>query len=310
MNRGFLSLALSLFTAAAACGSDAPSSQSEDLTAAGKKLIGAYRDQGAGTFQGLVLTADTVTSNANRFFADVKTNIQCVKAPCPSTVRLEGTFTAGTKTITLRSDSAPPEAEQFLGKYNYKVGASGKFSLSRTGFEQSLERVESYCAAESAENDCYAQDLVVPACFPLSFSCSETSSCEFSCGTPPTTSCLFADEEGTYSIFTELGHLEYGEEIELNGESDLTSLQHNQIWAAVNEHFPSDEDTDEQDVFSFFDEDSLITRSIEHPESGRRYTAYEFTSGDTPLATIFREGSDEAIVMTASDQDVDKCTEQ
>ena len=121
--------------------------------------------------------------------------------------------------------------------------------------------------------------------------------------------CVFAADGGTFSIFDELAHLEYGKLVEVNAESDLSSLEVDQIWAAVNHHFPSDIDTDEQDVFSFFDQDSLLVRSIENPATGRRFTALEFTSGDTPVATVFVEGSTEEIVLTAGDQDIETCTE-
>jgi hypothetical protein len=122
--------------------------------------------------------------------------------------------------------------------------------------------------------------------------------------------CVFANEDGMFSIFDELAHLEYGELVHVDAETDLTSLEVDQIWAAVNIHFPSDEDTDEQDVFSFFDENSLIIRSIENPKSGRRFNALEFTSGDTPLATVFVDGSTEDVVLTTGDQDITTCTEQ
>jgi uncharacterized protein len=121
--------------------------------------------------------------------------------------------------------------------------------------------------------------------------------------------CVFANEDGTFSIFDELSHLEYGKLINVDAETDLTSLEVDQIWAAVNVHFPSEEDTDEQDVFSFFDDNSLIIRSIENPATGRAYTALEFTSGDTPLATVFVAGSAEDIVLTTGDQDITTCTE-
>jgi uncharacterized protein YegP (UPF0339 family) len=120
--------------------------------------------------------------------------------------------------------------------------------------------------------------------------------------------CLFADDGGNYSVFEEVDGLEYGPEVDLDAESDLTSLEHNQIWASVNHHFPGDVDTDEQDVFSFFDESSLVMRSIEDTKTGRKYTAFEFTAGETPLATIFEEGSDEKVVMTAGDQSIESCT--
>ena len=168
----------------AACGGEEIASSDEDLTQSGKKLIGEYVEQGEGAFRALVLTGEKVSSNANRFFADIDTGIVCVTTPCPTVVRVEGTFTAGSKTITLKADDAF-EAEPFLGKYDYKL-KSGKLSLTRKGSTQSLEAVESYCAPETASEDCEAtaQDLILPACLGV-WTCSAQATCGWKCGESP-----------------------------------------------------------------------------------------------------------------------------
>jgi uncharacterized protein len=120
--------------------------------------------------------------------------------------------------------------------------------------------------------------------------------------------CLFENADGMFSIFDELETLDYTELLHVDAETDLDGTTYDQIWAAVNVHFPSDFDDDEQDVFSFFDENSLIVRDISDPATGRKWNALEFTSGDTPLATIFEAGSTEAVVLVAGDQDIDTCT--
>lgn len=181
MNKIFSFVALALLPLAASCGTDAPGFGEDDLTQAGKKLIGEYVEKGEGPFRGLVLTSEAATSKANIFFADIDTGIVCVRAPCPTVERIEGTFTAGTKYITLKSATASDLVVPFLGKYSYKV-VGDKFSLSRTGLEQSLEAVDSYCAADSAEDDCSitASDLVVPACVGV-WSCSSDNACDWNC---------------------------------------------------------------------------------------------------------------------------------
>ncbi len=161
---------------------------SDELTAAGKLLIGSYKDD-SGAFKGLVLTA-TKVGQRNEFFADVDTGIRCITTPCPSSERIEGTFTAGTKTITLYSTTATANAQHLLGKYSYRVQGA-KFSLSRKGFAQSLEKVGSYCAESS---DCYSQNIIHPMCMG-GFSCTVDNSCKWSCGVwppppPPATVCL------------------------------------------------------------------------------------------------------------------------
>ena len=174
-------VALSLSTAFAVTGCAADTSEeeavadeSEDaLTAAGKKLIGSYKDD-SGSFHGLILT-NVKAGQANEFIADVDTGIRCITTPCPSSERITGTFTAGTKTITFKSTTASGFVQHLLGKYNYLVQGN-KFSLWRTGFSLSLEKVPSYCAEST---DCWKQDLITPACMGQ-FDCA-SNSCSWSC---------------------------------------------------------------------------------------------------------------------------------
>jgi len=189
----FILAALSLSTLLAASGcatetaaddDDVAEESEADLTKAGKALIGSYKDD-SGSFRGLILTANQV-GPANEFIADVSTGIVCIKAPCPSSEKIKGTFTAGTKTITLRSTTASAAVQHLLGKYNYVVQGD-KLSLSRgKKFVQSLEKVESYCSESS---DCYAQDILHPACFGLGFTCSAQNTCNWSCHNPPLDPC-------------------------------------------------------------------------------------------------------------------------
>lgn len=163
-----------------------------DLSKAGKALIGSYRDD-SGPFRGLILTANKA-GQANEFIADVDTGIACIMAPCPSSERITGTFTAGAKTITFKSSTVSPYAKHLLGRYNYRVQGH-KLSLSRKNFAQSLEEVISYCAQPA---DCWEQNLILPACLG-SFTCSTQNTCSWNCGSPkpppPSNACAGLAEE-------------------------------------------------------------------------------------------------------------------
>lgn len=164
----FALAALSLVGASSlvGCAADSTSADEEaldeqegELTAAGKKLIGVYKDD-SGAFRELVLT-DQKVGQANVFYADVNTGIVCITAPCPSSERIEGTFTAGAKTITLKSSTASAHSQHLLGRYKYLVQGN-KFSLTKGDFQQSLEKVVDQCDGLS-EQAC----LAVPACQPV-----------------------------------------------------------------------------------------------------------------------------------------------
>src|SRR5688572_25910597 len=125
---------------------EAASSEAE-ISAASKKLVGAYHHSGGGfrppTFQGLVLSAD------GSFFADVDTGIRCVRAPCPSHVRLEGKFTA-TKSYLRLTAKAGAEPSSFYGRFKYTANKDGDLSLTRagqdwSGWSNDLSKENSYC---------------------------------------------------------------------------------------------------------------------------------------------------------------------
>ncbi len=181
---------LALFGTVAAQGCDSSdTSSSEDLTAAGKKLIGARVAMAAvptgAHFIGLVLSPDPVTANANTFVADIDTGIKCITTPCPSMVHVTGRFTAGTTTITLKADAGQnlgTAASKLMGKFTY-VKTSTKLTLTKTGFSQSLKNASSYCNADTADEDCSLQDLDSDCPDTVSWSCSDTNRCVPSCET-------------------------------------------------------------------------------------------------------------------------------
>jgi hypothetical protein len=188
MRKLFILAALSLSTLVAASGcstevadDDEMTEESEaELTKAGKALIGSYKDD-SGSFRGIILTNNKV-GQANEFIADVSTGIVCVTTPCPSSEKIKGTFTAGTKTITFKSTTASPHVQHLLGRYNYLVQGA-KFSLWKgKTFAQSLEKVDNYCSESS---DCYAQDILHPMCWGLGFTCTPQNTCDWSCSQPP-----------------------------------------------------------------------------------------------------------------------------
>lgn len=158
-----------------------------DLSAAGKALIGSYVDD-TGAFRGLVLTS-VKHGQRNEFWADVDTGVRCITTPCPSSERIEGTFTAGSKTITLRSATASPFAQHLLGRYRYLKQGS-KLTLFRKGFSQSLAKGDSYCAAPS---DCAGQGIIHPMCVG-NWTCSPQNTCGWQCGIGPTDPCDGLDE--------------------------------------------------------------------------------------------------------------------
>ncbi len=155
---------------------------SEDALTPGRArlvLVGAYHLESTAesfrppTFEGVVFHAD------GSFFADVDTGIRCVTTPCPSHLRLTGRFTASRSTLRLIPAQGEPETE-FHGRYEYTVEGD-KLSLTRAaldGWSNGLSKESSYCREPV---DCVGQGLIVPACVG-SFTCGETRSCSFSCG--------------------------------------------------------------------------------------------------------------------------------
>lgn len=133
----------------------------EEINSAQQRLAGAFHAAGGTrvpTFVGLVFNAD------GSFFADVDTGIRCVRAPCPSHVRLAGRYSATQNYVRL---IAAPDSDRpdFYGRYRYAL-TSGKLSLTRTGstwngWSNDLAKETSYCAEA---DDCWSQNLIHPMC--------------------------------------------------------------------------------------------------------------------------------------------------
>jgi hypothetical protein len=181
---GLAALALVSTGTLAGCAVDSTNAEDEEtesadgeLSAAGKALIGAYEDD-SGSFRGLILTANK-KGQRNEFIAQVSTGIVCITTPCPSAEHIEGTFTAGTKTITLYSTTASNHSKHLLGKYSY-LKQGDKLTLFRKNFSQSLAKVPSYCSQPS---DCSEQALIHPMCVG-GWTCSTENRCGWKCGVP------------------------------------------------------------------------------------------------------------------------------
>lgn len=181
-----------------ACGSeggsadDATEIETEgELSTASRQVAGAYVDDGRGTTDGI---GTLVLKTDGTFFSDVDTGVRCVRAPCPgSSARVEGTYSASSKTVTLRSTSSSAEAQAVVGRYAYKKSGSAlelTHAPQTAGSTLKFMTVPSYC---TSPDDCKHQNMLVPACTTtVSFLCSSTGghSCTPRCdgaivGPPP-----------------------------------------------------------------------------------------------------------------------------
>lgn len=180
----FAALSLASVFAITGCATETSSSEDDgaeenDLTAAGKALIGSYKGE-SGPIYGLILTPAKATGQANEFIADVDTGIRCAIAPCPSREHVTGTFTASSKSITLKSSTASDHAKRALGKYSYTHDAD-TLAFSRKGVAETLDAVDSYCSQAS---DCGAQGIIHPMCVG-GFVCTAENTCSYHCGIAP-----------------------------------------------------------------------------------------------------------------------------
>jgi hypothetical protein len=154
----------------------------DELSATAQRFIGAYHGEGTvrpPSFDGLVFKLD------GTFFGDVDTGIRCIKAPCPSNVRVEGRYSATKNYLRLTAKAGTP-TNDFYGRYKYTL-AGEKLSISRTvngaAWSEKLDKALSYCAEAS---DCGSQGLIHPMCVG-SFTCgtSKANSCGYKCGITP-----------------------------------------------------------------------------------------------------------------------------
>jgi hypothetical protein len=169
----------------AGCASEAldPADQEEaeatesDLSANAQRLVGVYRGSATSAgIENLVLKAD------GTFIATGDTGVRCVRAPCPSTFRIGGRFSATKNYLRLNGSSADL-GNGFFGRYAHKL-IGGKLALSSTGRSSALNKEVSFCEAAV---DCEGQGLSVPRCMTAGggLTCSATNACGYSCGSNP-----------------------------------------------------------------------------------------------------------------------------
>lgn len=166
------------------CAADAQDNGDEDteasegeLSSSAQKLVGAYTGTSSRppTFEGLVFQQD------GHFFADIDTGIRCVRAPCPSSARVEGLYTATAKYVTLKPAMGQAPTT-WHGKYGYSLSGK-KLALTRkdwSGWSESMTHEISYCAEAK---DCNAQSLIHPMCVGA-WSCA-SNACSYKCGVVP-----------------------------------------------------------------------------------------------------------------------------
>jgi hypothetical protein len=145
-----------------------------------ERLVGSWRAS-SGPFRAVVFTRTTET-RGRHFFADYDRPVVCVRAPCPPVrERVEGAFTATTRTLNLNSSDARLGAIVApFGQYQYTLSGN-TLTLSQNGRVVSrLSKVTSYC---TEADDCAEQGLIVPACLGR-FTCSPTNTCGYTCGRP------------------------------------------------------------------------------------------------------------------------------
>lgn len=169
----------------------------DEVRSAGDRLVGAWTGT-TGPFTGLVFT-NTDEGRGRHFFMDVDNGIRCVRAPCDSTSRVEGYFTAGALTVTLTAVPAPTGTRpEYLGRFYYTLQGS-TLTLTRSGrIVARLSKQTSYCAAA---DDCAEQRLITPRCLGR-WTC-ESNACRYQCGRPTCASTTCAP--GTFCMEGDTG---------------------------------------------------------------------------------------------------------
>jgi hypothetical protein len=169
----------------------------DEVRSAGDRLLGAWTGT-TGPFTGLVFT-NTDEGRGRHFFMDVDNGIRCVRAPCNSTSRVEGFFTAGALTVTLTAVPAPTGTRpEYLGRFYYTLQGS-TLTLTRSGRVYArLAKQTSYCAAA---DDCAEQRLITPRCLGR-WTC-ESNACRYQCGRPTCASTTCAP--GTFCMEGDTG---------------------------------------------------------------------------------------------------------
>lgn len=121
-----------------------------------------------------------VFSENGTFFADVNNGIMCITTPCPSSVRISGTYTVRGQSLLLTSTD-PANDSQYFARYSVSRSNDDQLTIKGAGFANTLETQHSYCGEPT---DCAGQGLIHPMCVGH-WTCSEQNSCGYSCGIDP-----------------------------------------------------------------------------------------------------------------------------
>lgn len=140
----------------------------EQRAASWERLVGAWRSTRAGQYTWLVFGRAAEDTGHSYFGMRVVT---CVRAPC-NPVREDGSYTAGTVLLTLRSGSATQ-------RLRYRLAGDDLTVLSGEREIAWLRRADSYCTQPV---DCRDQGLAQPRCIG-SWVCS-ANACAYNCGRP------------------------------------------------------------------------------------------------------------------------------
>jgi len=184
-------LALSAFAvgvvAITGCASESSDSAAaatdQDIVAAPLKIAGAYRalatqEATRWSFAGIVF------EQGGRFFADVNTGIYCITTPCPTSARIDGTYSVfGHRVILTTADKSP-----YAGTFSGSLTSDGVLTLKNGESTTQFQTQSSYCSEAS---DCAEQGLIHPMCAPGGWTCSAQSTCGFSCGFDPETNAVW-----------------------------------------------------------------------------------------------------------------------
>lgn len=164
---------------------DESESADEARTPSWQRFVGAWEGS-TGPFHAIVFTS-TPDGRGHHYFADVDTGIRCIRAPCPSSARTEGPFTANTSTVTVSpADVRLGVTTPYNGPFQYSFRGTDTLVLSRGGHEVArLTRAPSYCAEA---DDCAEQHLITPRCVGHA-TCTEHR-CGYRCGVPTPPTCL------------------------------------------------------------------------------------------------------------------------
>lgn len=162
-------------------------SADESRASTWERFVGSWEGS-SGPFHAVVFTR-TPDGRGHHYFGDVDTGIRCVRAPCPSSARVEGNFTANASagTLTLNPATAHPGTVlAYDGVFQFRLVGSSTLVLSRSGREVArLTRVVSYC---TEADDCAEQNLITPRCLGYA-TCGDNNRCGYRCGQPPRPTC-------------------------------------------------------------------------------------------------------------------------